>query len=731
VSEALEPILISIQLENERIKQQLNDVTGYLEKLGKTAQSQKAPIDNLEKSTKGLGESLKKLFVWAEILKFMKESASVAIENQKSFALMSLTIKNATNATDAQVKATDKQLDAMSENAGVMLNKIRPAYDVLVRATGDTTKALKLQKLALDISAGTGKDLTTVSMALGKAMSGQGTALNKLVPGIKDVSDKMGFLEKNFKGAAKTAADKDPYARLQVMMEKLKITLGQALMPILTSLVKVLKPLLPVFDAVSAVLGKVIKAVMPVVVAIINALMPAFNAIMKVVIVLVNSIMPPLIKVLDKLLLPIIKMVGSYIADYLVPYWLLLIKVLSPVVNFIADVLVGAFQKLMSVLGPIWQIVKPLIDGLMSLAGIKVEPTIAPKVDDSGLGDLGNLNIDTGDLKIANGSGAKALSVGQKLLAIQTKFQADTLAAKKKFDADVQNLDKDHSSKILEIQKSFTDKMAGIIQSSKDELRSAFADATKFDVGGMFLDAGTNLTAFIGMLKNKLTGAKTLAEDSASLAGAGYSQTFIESILAQGPMMGDALSKQLLTATPDQAKSVQLLFEQVQQESAHGVDTLADSIYAKSGLATEQLKNAYVSAQSELSNALIKENDLYAASTVDLQNKYEAAMTKLQTTRDTAIAKLGISGTDLTTNGVTAVTGGSPTTKTSPTGFPTTNTHINVSVASQSNASPDLIANTIVQGIKFGVPIKSAPLTPQMLTNWLNQQPQIPASPTH
>jgi cytidylate kinase len=50
----------------------------------------------------------------------------------------------------------------------------------LSRATGDLNKAQKLQAIAIDVAAGSGKSLETVTNALAKAAEGQTASLGKL-----------------------------------------------------------------------------------------------------------------------------------------------------------------------------------------------------------------------------------------------------------------------------------------------------------------------------------------------------------------------------------------------------------------------------------------------------------------------------------------------------------------------------------------------------------------------
>jgi hypothetical protein len=97
----------------------------------------------------------------------------------------------------------------------------------------DTDSAYGALTLAADISAGTGKDLSTVSAALSKAFAGNTTSLNKLVPGLDKSGDLLGQLEKRFSGAAKTAADNDPFQRISIIFGELQEQLGTYLLPYL------------------------------------------------------------------------------------------------------------------------------------------------------------------------------------------------------------------------------------------------------------------------------------------------------------------------------------------------------------------------------------------------------------------------------------------------------------------------------------------------------------------
>lgn len=107
-------------------------------------------------------------------------SAKAAIEDQAQQQELARQIKSVTGATDAQVKENERLVASMERQFAVSDGVLRPALGQLVRGTGDLTRAQKLLEVALDISAATGKDLESVTLALSKAENGQYTALTKL-----------------------------------------------------------------------------------------------------------------------------------------------------------------------------------------------------------------------------------------------------------------------------------------------------------------------------------------------------------------------------------------------------------------------------------------------------------------------------------------------------------------------------------------------------------------------
>lgn len=109
--------------------------------------------------------------------------AKGAADDQKAATALATTLKNTTGATKAQVAATEAWISKQGQLTGITDDELRPALSKLVASTHDVGKAQELAKLAMDVSAGSGKDLQTVSAALAKAQNGNVGALSRL--GIK------------------------------------------------------------------------------------------------------------------------------------------------------------------------------------------------------------------------------------------------------------------------------------------------------------------------------------------------------------------------------------------------------------------------------------------------------------------------------------------------------------------------------------------------------------------
>jgi hypothetical protein len=177
--------------------------------------------------------------------KLLIDGVKSAMEDEKAQAKLATTLENVTNATKDQIAAVENQISKLSLAYGVTDEKLRPSFEKLVRATSDVTEAQKLQILALDIAAGSGRDLDSVSQALARAYDGNTSALSRLGIGLSSAELKsMSFddvtkeLADTFGGQAAAQADtfQGKITRLQVAFDEAKEAIGARLIPILTNL---------------------------------------------------------------------------------------------------------------------------------------------------------------------------------------------------------------------------------------------------------------------------------------------------------------------------------------------------------------------------------------------------------------------------------------------------------------------------------------------------------------
>lgn len=205
-------------------------------------------LKNAENDMGMLGQAAKKLggivaatFATEKIIAFGKASVEAFAADEKSAKILTTTLGNLGIAFDNV--PVENFITKLSELNGIAKTDLRNAFDTLVRSTGDASKAQDLLSLGLDVSAGTGKDLTLVTTALAKAYGGNFAAISKLGAGITKAEIKTGdfvaiqkHLASVFKGDAATAAEtfSGKIARIKTSFEELKITIGSGIVDALT-----------------------------------------------------------------------------------------------------------------------------------------------------------------------------------------------------------------------------------------------------------------------------------------------------------------------------------------------------------------------------------------------------------------------------------------------------------------------------------------------------------------
>jgi hypothetical protein len=225
----------------------LGDVTNLNKSLKTADNDVNSFAGGLEKFSKRAGQAfaLAGAAAVAYAGKLAIDGVKAAIEDEAAQAKLAKTLENVTGATDQTIKATEDYILQTSLAFGVTDEQLRPSLERLVRATKDVEEAQKLQSLALDISAGSGKSLESVSNALAKAAEGQTGALGKLGVGIDAADLKTMSLDKITKtlsdtfggqAQAKTETYQGKMDKLKVAFNEAKESVGTALLPIITKM---------------------------------------------------------------------------------------------------------------------------------------------------------------------------------------------------------------------------------------------------------------------------------------------------------------------------------------------------------------------------------------------------------------------------------------------------------------------------------------------------------------
>jgi hypothetical protein len=336
-------------------------------------------------------------------------ATKAAMEDQAEQTQLALTLQNVTDASDAQVKATEDQISAMSRASGIADTEYRKALEALVRGTKDVGVATKDMTLVMDIAQSLQMDSTTVADALAKAYQGNFKALRTLSPEmatmIKEgatLDEVMAVLGGTFGGAvaanAETAAGK-----MQILKNSIgetKESIGAALIPVIEAGLPYLQKFADwaqdnpdAFVKIAAAIGAVAASIVAVNVAM--SLNPFVIAATGIVAMAVGF--NKLADAMDR-----INKIGGFAARFLG-------NLVFPIVGQVANILDGAGNFLNQNDKP--NPSKPIVIPKMASGGIVTQPTLAMigergaeavipltgRNAGAGMGNTININVNGGD----------------------------------------------------------------------------------------------------------------------------------------------------------------------------------------------------------------------------------------------------------------------------------------------------------------------------------------------
>jgi hypothetical protein len=267
--------------------------------------------------------------------KLLVDGVKAAIEDEAAQAKLATTLTNVTGATTAQIAAVESQILKTSLLTGLTDDELRPSFERLVRATNDSDEALKLQSLAIDVAAGSGKSLEAVTNAMAKAQEGNAASLARLGIGLSAAELKTMSMEEitaklaeTFGGQASEQADtfQGKMQRLQVAFAEGKETVGAFVLDAITPMV-------------SGFVNNVIPAVQKLAEELGPKLTPVFTALTDYI---ANSVIPTF------------KAIWQFITEFVIPA---ISKFLTPVI----DGLRSAFEKVTGKIAENEEKLKPLL----------------------------------------------------------------------------------------------------------------------------------------------------------------------------------------------------------------------------------------------------------------------------------------------------------------------------------------------------------------------------------
>ena len=222
---------------------------------------------------------------------------------------------------------------------------------------------------------------------------------------------------------------------------------------------------------------------------------------------------------------------------------------------------------------------------------------------------------------------------------IEQKYQDATDAARNAHTDAVETLERTHSEKILQIQQASADKRAAIVAKSIDALTSTWQSATKLDLATLFAAGGESATGLVTALQDQLKAVLQLQTDAGKLAAAGYSQSFIDQVIAKGPDVGDKMAQAVLNATPETAAQIKSLYNQIDTVSQTGLTKLATTMNDGMHFANLSLAAEYAQVATDLTAQLADENVSYRDALIKAQDSYDRAMASAGDARDLATKK--------------------------------------------------------------------------------------------
>ena len=171
----------------------------------------------------------------SQITDLLLDSAKAASADAKSTKILNTQLTRNAGATKAQIKQSDKFIEKLSLQTGILDDDLRPAYAKFGNVTHNVKDAQKLLTITIDAAAGSGRSQTKIAQAVAKAYDGNTKSLQNMFPELKKSKDVLGDFTKQYQGMAEINAD--PFMKFNNSMDILKEKLGAVILPLLSDFV--------------------------------------------------------------------------------------------------------------------------------------------------------------------------------------------------------------------------------------------------------------------------------------------------------------------------------------------------------------------------------------------------------------------------------------------------------------------------------------------------------------
>lgn len=222
----------------------------------------------------------------------------------------------------------------------------------------------------------------------------------------------------------------------------------------------------------------------------------------------------------------------------------------------------------------------------------------------------------------------------ETVLKIHSEYNKRLIELEKTKDKKIVDLQEAAQKKNEEITKRGVERLAEIVEKSRERLRNAWQQGTQFSLADLFGMSKEKNINILEALREQLKSIKEFQLGAGELAGAGFSQTFLEEIVKAGPNAGLEMIKQIKKLSPAQQKELQKMYAQLETLNSEGMDIIANTLSTSSTLATKALTKEYSQAQSDITQALEDVNKELLQSISEANAAYSEAFSEAKLIRD-------------------------------------------------------------------------------------------------